>query len=474
MSEVYAARSVAKKHIVEQCENCNLKKNSNGLYNHDDIVKVQETIEGKLNEVFLDHDSSLGMIKLLDSSDNEINMVTTNQMISADNVINKAKKEALAATIAAKKKDKSADDVEPTITKREDAKREAERQNITNQTIVGTKEGVIEVLKRLVGGDILDTVTKTADASRDKSIDEYKLHDVFQLAYDNAVRPEVDDVLEMLCEMYQYDFDFRKPIKHSMAQLKTMATRLKPFGINPAEPELTLILLANIHHAKEQDWGQEFRAAMSAIRKKYNYDHVHDATSMAFILKELAGADELRTMKLAPAPNASKANAVSKYKSILQNANDSWDGASSYTDSSSYDYKKDGFDSSQEECLRVADRHHRDKKRSGKSSKSSKKSIDLSSSDSSSEEERKPKKKAAEVATCKYCKQYGKPQHPKRFSTKECMWNKKAVCFRFSDVCKQMNLKYIKGHEFEKGKKDEWPKHKAKEPKEDKKEDKDD
>ena len=477
MSEVYAARSVARKHIVEQCENCNLKKNSNGLYNHDDIVKVQETIAGKLNEVFLDHDSGLGMIKLLDSKDNEINLVTTNQMISADSVINKAKKEASVATAAAKRKDKGAEDVEPTITKREDAKREAERQNITNQTIVGTKEGVIEILKRLVGGDILDTVTKTADASRDKSIDEYKLHDVFQLAYDNAVRPEVDDVLEMLTEMYQYDFDFRKPIKHSMAQLRAMATRLKPFGINPAEPELTLILLANIHHAKEQDWGQEFRAAMSAIRKKYSYDHVHDTTSMAFILKELAGADELRTMKLAPAPNTSKANAVGKYRSILQNANDSWDGESSYADSSSYDYKKDGFDSSQEECLRAADqadRYRRDKKRSGKSSRSSKKSIDLSSSDSSSEEERKPKKKAVKAATCKYCKQYGKLQHPDRFSANECMWNKKAICFRYASVCKRMGLKYIKGNEFEKGKEDEWPKHKAKEAKEDKKDDKDD
>ena len=195
---------------------------------------------------------------------------------------------------------------------------------------------------------------------------------------------------------------------------------------------------------------------------------------MAFILKELAGADELRTMKLAPAPNTSKANAVGKYRSILQNANDSWDGESSYADSSSYDYKKDGFDSSQEECMRVADRHHRDKKRSGKSSKSSKKSIDLSSSDSSSEEERKPKKKAVKAATCKYCKQYGKSQHPDRFSTNECMWNKKAICFRYAPVCKQMGLKYIKGNEFEKGKEDEWPKHKAKEAKEDKKEDKDD
>ncbi len=132
---------------MEQCGNCNLKKNSNGLYNHEDIVKVQETIEGKLNEVFLDHDSGLGMIKLLDSTNNEINSVTTNQMISADSVINKAKKDAMAATAAAKTKDKSAEDVEPTITKREDANREAERQNITNQTIVGTKEGVIEKKK---------------------------------------------------------------------------------------------------------------------------------------------------------------------------------------------------------------------------------------------------------------------------------------------------------------------------------------
>ena len=88
MSKVYASRSVSKKHIVEQCENCNLKKNRNGLYNHDDIVKVQETIEGKLNEVFLDHESGLGMIKLLESTNNKINTVTTNQMISADSVIN--------------------------------------------------------------------------------------------------------------------------------------------------------------------------------------------------------------------------------------------------------------------------------------------------------------------------------------------------------------------------------------------------
>ena len=51
MSKVYTTRSVAKKHIVEQCGNCNLKKNGNGLYNHDNILKLRETIEGKLNKL---------------------------------------------------------------------------------------------------------------------------------------------------------------------------------------------------------------------------------------------------------------------------------------------------------------------------------------------------------------------------------------------------------------------------------------
>ena len=95
-------------------------------------------------------------------------MVKTNQMISVDNVINETKKKAMTAKAAACKKDKNADEVKATITTREEAKREAERQNITKQTIVGTKEGIIKVLKRLVGGNILDTVNKTANASRDK------------------------------------------------------------------------------------------------------------------------------------------------------------------------------------------------------------------------------------------------------------------------------------------------------------------
>ena len=347
MADVYAARSNAKKHIIEQCANCNLKKNSNGLYNHGDIVKAKETIEGHLKEVFLQHQSGEKMPKLLEVNDNPINTATTTHMVTVEMLLTQSKKEAAITTAAAKKIAKALKldvwEVTPVMT-REEASRESDKQNIANQTIIGTKVGIVEIMKRLIGGDILDTVTKIADGSRDKSIDDYKLHEVFQLALDNAVRPEVDDVLDIVLEMYQSEFDFRSPISHSIAQLKMIANKLKPFGLTPGEPELMLIILANIHYAKEQVWGHEFRAAMAAIRKQFNYDHIHDNASWTFIVKELACADELRNMKLAPAPNVNKANAVNKYKSALEE----WSN-SSFAESSldSYHYESD-FNSSQE------------------------------------------------------------------------------------------------------------------------------
>ena len=68
------------------------------------------------------------MIKLLDDTDNAINMVKTNQMISVDNVISNAKKEAATASAAACKKDKNADKVKPTITTREEKKLWAQKK----------------------------------------------------------------------------------------------------------------------------------------------------------------------------------------------------------------------------------------------------------------------------------------------------------------------------------------------------------
>jgi hypothetical protein len=66
-------------------------------------------------------------------------------------------------------------------------------------------------------------------------------------------------------------------------------------------PQLMLTLLANIETATKSNYGCEFRSAMHAIRKKYAYNHVHDATSLQTILTELAGADGVRDLRDEPA-----------------------------------------------------------------------------------------------------------------------------------------------------------------------------
>jgi hypothetical protein len=57
---------------------------------------------------------------------------------------------------------------------------------------------------------------------------------------------------------------------------------------------------------------------MHAIRKKYRYNHVHKATLVQFILKELTGADSIRVLKDAVAPGTGTAHLVAKSISYLQ------------------------------------------------------------------------------------------------------------------------------------------------------------
>jgi hypothetical protein len=52
--------------------------------------------------------------------------------------------------------------------------------------------------------------------------------------------------------------------------------------------------------------------------RKYTYNHVHDATLLQDIMKELAGADRVRKLKDAPAPETGTAHSVADSVSYLQ------------------------------------------------------------------------------------------------------------------------------------------------------------
>ena len=108
-----------------------------------------------------------------------------------------------------------------------------------------------------------------------------------------------------------------------MELMQSNAAQMATYGIVIVIgiPQLMLTLLANIETATKSDYGHKFCSAMHAIRKKYTYNHVQDATSLQIILTELVGADGARALKDAPAPNAgtvySDANSVSFLNSMM-------------------------------------------------------------------------------------------------------------------------------------------------------------
>ena len=102
-----------------------------------------------------------------------------------------------------------------------------------------------------------------------------------------------------------------------MELMQSNAARMATYGIAISIPQLTLTLIANIENATKAEYGCKFKLAMQAICKKYTYNHVHDATLLQDIMKELAGADGVRELKDAPAPGTGTAHSVADSVSYL-------------------------------------------------------------------------------------------------------------------------------------------------------------
>jgi len=165
--------------------------------------------------------------------------------------------------------------------------------NVINQAVIGTKEGVVKVVSKLVGSNITNAILQTADGSDHKSINNFMPFDVMKVAIDGADRPSTNDVLEQLLQVINHTFNFRKKVSVNMELMQSNAVRMATYGIVIGIPQLMLTLLANIKMATKSDYGCAFRSAMHAICKKYTYNHVHDATLLQTILTELAGADRV-------------------------------------------------------------------------------------------------------------------------------------------------------------------------------------
>jgi hypothetical protein len=221
----------------------------------------------------------------------------------------------------------------PIIITQAEAQEEADQLNVINQSVTGAKEGPVEAITKLVGSNITDAILSTADGNDHKSIDDFTLFNVMQVAIDGTNRPLTNDVLEQLLKVINHTFDFCKKISVNMELLQSNAAQTAIYGITISVPQLVITLLANIETATKSKYSHEFHSAMHTICKKYTYNHVNDAVSLQTILTELAGANGVRVLKDAPAPSAGTANFVADLVSFLHSMMDRGDTNLEYTKS---------------------------------------------------------------------------------------------------------------------------------------------
>ncbi len=177
---------------------------------------------------------------------------------------------------------------------------------------------MVEAITKLVGRNVTNAILRTANGSNHKSINNFTLFEVMKLAISGANQLSTNNVLEQLLEVINHSFDFCKKISINMELMQLNAARMATYGIIIGIPQLTLTLLTNIKTVTKSNYGREFCSAMHTIRKRYTYNHVHNATLLQFILKKLADADSVRVLKGVPAPCTGTAHLVAESVSYLQ------------------------------------------------------------------------------------------------------------------------------------------------------------
>jgi hypothetical protein len=143
---------------------------------------------------------------------------------------------------------------------------------------------------------------------------------------------------------------------------------------------------------------------MQGICKKYTHNHVHDATLLQDIMKELAGVEGVHELKYAPAPGTGTAHSVADSVSYLSAMMDA-DTDTDYSESA-YAATSDSELYKETRKPRGCERHKSKSRHSG------------------CKKDKKGATKQQEKNTCPHCKKFHRIK-PHRVAEDICMWNKK-------------------------------------------------
>ena len=221
----YMARATTKQQVLNRIAKLTLQTNKNGQYMQDAILLLQKGIWCVLQRQFNPSDMGKGMEKLLNTGDNQLTLVMSTNVITTGSVIKKAKQYTKSLSSLTGKI------VLPIITTQAEAQEEADQLNVINQLVIGAKEGTIEAITQLVGSTITNATLQTANGSNHKSVNNFTLFKVMQVAIIRAYRLSTNYVLEQLLKVINHTFNFCKKISINMELLQSNAAQMAASAI---------------------------------------------------------------------------------------------------------------------------------------------------------------------------------------------------------------------------------------------------
>ena len=438
----YTIRSTTSAFIKKGLEKISLPKNEANQYAHNAAVLVGSQLRRLLTGVYNSGGDGPGMAKLMDATDNALTLRKNTDAHSIESVLQAARDVATAAG-----NQTNGSPTPPLIITREDAEVEAARENLLTQAIMGAKEGITEAITALVGSDITDAILRSADGTDFKGVDEYTLAELFEAALEGADRPGATEVLDQLVEAITFPFDFRKKCSANVELLRSKAAKMASYGITIAEPIFAIIIIANIDLASQDDYGMDFRQSMQTIRRQYEYNHVHDSRSLAFIMKELAAADGARNLRDAPNPNslAQRGSAHAVQASVSPHLSRLCDEESSaYSASSGGSSAMSASSSDSDTSADTKDRRYRSTQRKYERH-AAKKKMEKAEGRTKRRAERKIREEKQTLPIykdCRHCERHQRRTPHPNYPEKECFFNKKYKGWRPRYACKIVGCEY--------------------------------
>ena len=417
MAEAFTARATTREQ-VENDINAIPFATDGGSYDVESLLHYINAVERVLKGIYNPESPAKGVSDLL-VKESDLSKILSSHHYTADRII-KARSDA-----AKKKSSTTTSDGFVDIISRSDAQELADRKNYAIQSILGAKEGIARAFAKAFGEPVTDAVLKDAKGIP-RDIDDFAIHQVIDAAKANANRPTPESVLDSLVEVVHFRFDFRQKFATNNEALRARIATLRGLGLTVDPTQHAFVLIANLEAATKEEWGRDFRSALDEVRKKFTYQYIHDEESIKIILGLAAGADSIRDLRAAPAPDrvGSSANSVAEsvsYLNALLNDPTAYDTDVETGDESeaANAVTSDSDTSPERRRPRRRERKRNKDKKTSRRGRSSRRRQTEDDDDDSDDEQRKRNLK------CKHCKKFGRTKKHSGLSPSKCHWNTK-------------------------------------------------